>query len=231
MSVGFHGPDGLPTCLWRPPPGRGEPGWREYPRLPLSWQLGAASWACREVMEAVGGTALPRLACRSRQCQAWRRLPSPSVPPQLPPHPAQPSGEGGRAGGRLCLLGRPPPPPSARSPWRVTPGRRQAGLGLYLRGGGRRGTNTKKAEEVPLRLLRLPPSSLAVKCNLSRWPVLTRQWRREWRRSPAPAASPWLLLLSSAHPRVRLALDAWWCACWGGTAGSWLAGLGTRVLF
>lgn len=108
MSGGFHGPHGLPRCLRRPPPGRGELRWKECPclPLPLSWQLGAASWACVEVMEA----ALPRLACRSRPCQAWRLLPSPSVPPQLPPHPAQPSGEGGREGGRLCPAGRLPLP-------------------------------------------------------------------------------------------------------------------------
>lgn len=96
-SVGAHkasvAPDGLPRFLWRPSPGSGEPQ-EECPGLPLSpaapLQLGAASGTFKKVMEIVGGAALPRLACRSQQCQARCLLPSPlalCTTPQLPPHP------------------------------------------------------------------------------------------------------------------------------------------------
>lgn len=117
-----------------------------------------------EVMEAVGGAALPRLACRSPQCQAWRLLPSSSVPPQLPPHPpSSAEREGGREGRRKALPGWAASPSLCPVPLEVD-SRKEAGLaGALSCSGDQQGTNTKKAEEVPWRLLLLPPSSLAVK--------------------------------------------------------------------
>lgn len=72
---------------------------------PSPLQLGAASWVFLEVMEAVGGAALPRLACRSQQCQAPCLLPS-SLLALCTPSSLPTQSSSGREGGREALAGQ-----------------------------------------------------------------------------------------------------------------------------
>ena len=100
---------------------------------------GAASWASLEVVEAVGGAALPP-ACRRPQCQAWLCPAPPPFPHPAPssPRPARPWGDRGPLPRPLAV----PCPPGG-----VTPGRRPGLAGPLSRG------RTKKVEEIPWRLL------------------------------------------------------------------------------
>lgn len=159
-------------------------------------------------------------------CPAQAGLQESSVPgmapPPLPlrappaPSPPRPAQWRGREGGREALPGWPPPPPSAQSPWRVTPGRRQARLGLYLRGGGQQGTNTKKAEEVPLRLLLLPPSSLAVKMQHEQMANINTTMEESGAGPQHPSPAPYRTGSQAAVAQLSLSHGSVWLWMVGG---------------
>lgn len=156
----------------------------------------------------MGGAALPRLACRSQQCQARCLLPSSSLalctPSSLPTQSSRGREGGSGWPGRLPL-------PLPNPPGGVTPGRREGGtarLGLYLAVEAEPGTNTKKAEEAPRLLLPGPelassspsvPSSLSVEMQHEQMADINATMEGCVALGPQPPALPTTLALRELH--------------------------------